>query len=191
VGCTACTEPQCLYKGALYFLHFRSCVALVRLEVSRKHVFLLWFFSLLPFCWKFLCLNMTKQVVVFANNTYFASVHWELFYLISFWNRQWSLRQKSWPSKVSLFLGNLNDRYVWNGGKLALEMQARGNWWIGEKKRGRRIGKEKREKWMWAVWYFLAWSHVALLQLFLHPFLHFIFVCYFFPNIFPFFSVIY
>jgi len=65
---------------------------------------------------------MTKLVFVFANNMYFAFVQWELLYLIFFWNKQWSVRQKSWPSKVSLFLGN---RDVWNGGKSALEVQAR------------------------------------------------------------------
>jgi hypothetical protein len=27
---------------------------------------------------------MTKRVAVFADDTYFASVHWELFYLIFF-----------------------------------------------------------------------------------------------------------
>lgn len=61
-----------------------------------------------------------------------------------FRNGQWSVRQKSWPSKVSLFLENLNVRDVWNGGKPALEVKARGNWWNGKKKRGRRIGREKR-----------------------------------------------
>jgi len=43
---------------------------------------------------------MTKWVIVFAKDMYFASVHWKLFHLILFGNRQCTVRQENWPSKV-------------------------------------------------------------------------------------------
>jgi hypothetical protein len=70
---------------------------------------------------------VTKWVIVFAKDTYFASVQWELCHSIFFGNGQWNVRQKNRPSKASFFVGN---RKVWdvrNGGKPALEVKARGN----------------------------------------------------------------
>jgi hypothetical protein len=60
-----------------------------------------------------------------ADTTYFSSVDWELYHLVFFGNRQWNVRQKNWPSVVSLFLGNLMVWDVWSGRKPALEMKAR------------------------------------------------------------------